>query len=148
MSTRTLHHTGIVVSDLGVSVPFYELLGFATEADTPVELRGQRWVDCLVGLSDVGMRLIFMSLGGNRIELIQYLSPVGRNKVSLSTNDVGNPHIALAVEDVPGEYKRLLARGVEFVSEPMSVSEGAFAGLVVVYGKDPDGNLFELLSGV
>ncbi|OBC11940.1 hypothetical protein A5784_03715 [Mycobacterium sp. 852013-50091_SCH5140682] len=148
MSIKVMHHTGIVVSDLSASVSFYEELGFVAEADQPAELLGEVWVDGLVGLDGVAMRLIFMSLGGSRIELIQYLSPVGADSATLTTNDVGNPHIALAVDDVEREYRRLRERGVEFVSEPVSVSGGAFSGLVVVYGKDPDGNLFELLSDV
>jgi hypothetical protein len=40
----------------------------------------------------------------------------------------------------------LVARGVEFYSEPIAIETGAFAGGSFVYAKDPDGVTVEFLQ--
>lgn len=56
--------------------------------------------------------------------------------------DHGITHFCLQVKDVRGEYARLKAAGILFHCPPQE-----FAGeAVVTYGRDPDGNVFELLQ--
>jgi predicted enzyme related to lactoylglutathione lyase len=55
-------------------------------------------------------------------------------------NDAGLTHICFDVVDVDAEYARLRDLGVEFHTEPVE-----FGGTVrTTYGRDPDGNVFEL----
>ena len=45
------------------------------------------------------------------------------------------------MKDLPAEYDRLKAAGMRFNSEPKSIDP-----IRCVYGRDPDGNVIELLE--
>jgi catechol 2,3-dioxygenase-like lactoylglutathione lyase family enzyme len=70
---------------------------------------------------------------------------VGRAQaVDAPAVDHGINHLCFAVDDVHAEYARLLAAGVPFDCEPLEVAPG----VTLTYGRDPDGNIIELLSGL
>lgn len=150
MSTRFMHHTGLIVADIQASIAFYEALGFTMELPAPVTLENQQWIDTLNGgLEKTVMRQMFATLGEGRLEFLQYINPPGeRGHHSLRTFGIGNAHIALAVDDVNSEYERLRALDIEFLSKPVPITEGMYNGVTVIYGRDPDGNVFELVSGL
>ena len=54
---------------------------------------------------------------------------------------IGYHKFAFEVSDIQSDYKRLLASGVEFLSEPVQTDEST-----EVFGRDPDGNLFSLIE--
>ncbi|MFJ3779033.1 VOC family protein [Streptomyces sp. NPDC090075] len=147
MPNVSMHHTGITVSDIHASIAFYEALGFTRSFPEPAPV-DEAWLGTVVGVENARLLLMFVSLGDHRIELLQYVDPEGEGARPLASNDVGSFHIALSVDDVSTEYERLRALGVEFLSKPVVVTGGPFEGLKAVYGKDPDGNAIELISGV
>lgn len=76
------------------------------------------------------------------IEIWQYVNPKTPDEpVNGSLEKLGYTHICFEVDDMMAEYERLSQLGVEFVSEPQQTETD-----VVVFGRDPDGNLFELLQ--
>lgn len=54
-------------------------------------------------------------------------------------NDAGITHICLDVVDSDGEYERLKAAGMQFISPPQAIFF-----VKTAFGRDPDGNLVEL----
>ncbi|HZZ48708.1 MAG TPA: VOC family protein [Pseudonocardia sp.] len=147
MSSASVHHTGLTVADIAVSTRFYELLGFTRSFEEPVTLE-EDWAQTVIGLEKPVLLVMFLMMGEARLELIQFLRPQGAPAPGGASNDVGSAHLAISVSDVGAEYERLIAEGVEFVSKPVTVTGGAFAGITAVYGKDPDGNVFELINGL
>jgi catechol 2,3-dioxygenase-like lactoylglutathione lyase family enzyme len=103
----------------------------------------------MVGLEDVVLRAVFLSVDGQLpyMELIEYRSP---RSVPLRGDetpaDVGAAHPCLLVDDVPAEYERLRALGVEFSGPPLLADEGVFSGQWAAYCVDPDGQVVELWS--
>src|SRR5205085_103941 len=80
---------------------------------------------------------------GVLIDLQQYIAPEGKPSDS-KLGDVANAHFCFGVKGLPEAYKALSARGVQFVSEPVTFElEGGTVH--VVFLKDPDGFVLELM---
>ena len=56
-------------------------------------------------------------------------------------SDHGITHFCIEVSDIDSEYQRLSAAGVPFHCPPLN-----FGTAKATYGRDPDGNVFELLE--
>jgi lactoylglutathione lyase len=125
-----LHHAGVVVSDLAVSVPWYTEMFGATQT-LRVDLEA--------------FSLVMLELGNAWIELLVHRPP-GRSDGLPGPTDLGAGHVALLVDDVVGAHARLAARGVAFASLPETVADGPSAGYVIAFGLDPDGNRIELIQ--
>ena len=144
--TRALSHVGITVSDLAASFNFYRLLGF--EESGPQHWRlSEPWLSPLLGLDEtVDMEVSYLALAGSTLELLQFHSPSGQPARNLALNDVGISHIAIAVDDVVAEHRRLTDAGVQFMGDPVSIPDGDFAGLIFAFALDPDGNRVEFTT--
>jgi glyoxylase I family protein len=122
-------------------ISFYsELLGFPQIGEFGWD---ESRTDCqtIVGLPGSAVKGVFLRAGGSLLEVFQYLHPPGRDaNPSRMANDVGITHLCFDVVDITAEYERLTAAGVHFNSPPVRVKDF----VVAVYGRDPDGNLFEL----
>jgi predicted enzyme related to lactoylglutathione lyase len=57
-------------------------------------------------------------------------------------SDHGITHVCLQVTGIDAEYARLRAAGMQFHSPPQSVGGGIWSA----HGRDPDGNVVELLE--
>lgn len=134
---RGVHHVALTVSDLESSERFYEALGFSPERrirfDSPAAAR-------VTGVSGARLEMAFLTLGGFRLELIEY-TPRGRQDVR-AANDLGSSHICLQVDGIEGVYSRLTDHGVPFISLPHHDP----SGVSMTYFSDPDGNRLELLE--
>ena len=76
------------------------------------------------------------------IEIWQYNNPPTPAVLAPASHEtLGYTHICFEVEDVMGQYERLSSLGVAFISEPLETATS-----LLVFGRDPDGNLFELLQ--
>ena len=84
---------------------------------------------------------------GGVLELIQYELP-DVPPVSTSHTQAGTAHIALQVAGLRELFGRLAAAGVDLISSrPVEITgSGEFAGVVVAYLRDPDGNVIELIE--
>lgn len=127
---RGLHHAGVVVSDLPVSLAFYaEMFGAVPT------LR--------VDLPEVSLAML--DLANTKVELLAYREPGRRDGVP-AASDLGAGHIALHLDDVAAAYAALRARGVPFLGPPERVPEGPSEGYVITFCLDPDGNRIELIQ--
>jgi len=134
------NHTSFTVSDLERSVEFYtKLLGF--ELESRFETRGPG-IERITALPGAHLLVAFLTLGGFRLELIQYLSPPGK-RLDTSTNNVGSAHIAFWVDDTVKTYEELKAKGVPFKGEPARSRPDR---PVVAYFWDPDGITLEIVQ--
>jgi catechol 2,3-dioxygenase-like lactoylglutathione lyase family enzyme len=141
LGTARWHHVAISVRDIDRALAFYrDLLGFALEWEMD-HVRGE-FVDEIVGLKDVDMRMAMLAGHGTRLELFQYHHPRGEDRGPRRQCDYGITHICLLVEDVRGLYERLAAAGVAFMAAPRNHRPGGW----VTYMKDPEGVTIELLN--
>jgi catechol 2,3-dioxygenase-like lactoylglutathione lyase family enzyme len=96
------------------------------------------------------MRILTLNLGGEQLELTQYLSlPGGRPiPVDSRSNDGWFQHIAIVVSDMDAAYARLREHRVQHVSSaPQTLPDyiPAAAGVRAFYFRDPDGHNLELI---
>ena len=140
---KSIHHSGIGVRDMEVSLKLYcGLLGLEKGEDTEVE---GPLVGDIVGLPpDTKIRLVHLPVGktGQELELFQYIKPAGSSfPPDFRQCDGGVIHVALIVDDVMEMYERLTAEGVKFNSKPHNLGP-----VTVVYMRDPDGITIELMQ--
>ena len=141
-----LDHIALTVSSLEKSLAFYvDLLGF--EELERHRLEGET-ISTMVGTRDVVMQVVRLKTpDGSKIalDLQQYVAPTG----TISDARLGmanHSHFAFKVKDIAAIYDRLKKKGAEFVSAP--VTFGLDHGTVrVVFLKDPDGCILELVEG-
>ena len=135
------HHVAISVRDMDRALEFYrDLLGF--ELEWELDHVSHEIIDKIVGLKEVDVRLAMLSGYGTRLELFHYYNPAGEDRAARRQCDFGITHICLHVEDVRGEYERLVEKGVEFHSPPQNHRPDGW----VTYMKDPEGVVIELLN--
>jgi catechol 2,3-dioxygenase-like lactoylglutathione lyase family enzyme len=141
-----LEHVAIQVSDIERSMRFYERhLGFAPLFRVT---RDEPYVQRVVGYHpDVTLEIAELAIPGTdvRLEIVEYRG-VERTAIDPATANPGTMHFSLFVDDLREIYDRLLADGVEFVSEPQRSDAGHLRGGMVVYLKDPDGIRVELVQ--
>lgn len=137
-----LHHVGIAVTDLTAMLTFYrDLMGFELVAEG-AWASGSRRHDALTGLENSAASYRVLRCGHTYLELFAYSSPPPRaGDPNRPVSDAGITHLCLAVDDIEREYARLSAAGVRFHTEP-----GPPGGMRATYGRDPEGNVFELIQ--
>jgi catechol 2,3-dioxygenase-like lactoylglutathione lyase family enzyme len=143
---NSLNHVGVTVSDIARSARFLGKLGFEPEEPEVADVATD-WIRTMTGYPDARVKIAYVRLGSFTIELISYTSPRGQPQAVSDLPDCGNTHIAITVPDLGTAYERLSGEGVEFLSAPIHVEEGPFAGARGVYIRDPDGNVLELNQG-
>ena len=137
---KQVNHIGISTADLDRSIGFYrDLMGLELRLCRPF---GNNDIDTITGLKDAKGRVALLKIGDTELEIFEFSNPAAK------TSDPGRPvcdhgitHICFEVTDIQSEYERLSAAGVHFHCQPQN------AGSVkATYGRDPDGNVFELLE--
>jgi glyoxylase I family protein len=136
-----VHHISITTSAIDRLVGFYaDLIGLAVisrqEANPAAEP-----LPTIVGMPGAAYRHAWLKGGNVVIELFEYTHPRGKPAEARPACDGGIRHICFDVTNLKSEYERLKAAGIEFLSEPQFISTGHIWS---VYGRDPDGNIFEL----
>lgn len=136
----TADHTGVIVSDLERAVTFYrDGLGMDVVDRFDVEGPG---LSTAVGAENVAGSFAILDAGGARLELVEY-EPSGADRTGAAVTDTGSFHLGLSVDDVDAAVADLEGReDVTFVSEPQTTGSGTR----IVFLRDPDGNLIELLA--
>jgi len=147
MTVSRIHHAGVTVSDLGRSLRFYrDLLGMRVLED--VRLTSGE-VAALLGVDEIDLHLVNLDTGDGRIlELLEYARPEGR-QVEYTSRDAGGGHLALAVRDLDAVAAGIEAAGGSVISRrPVTAAdtEGIFAHARLLYVRDPDGMILELVQ--
>lgn len=135
-----VHHAAIAVPDINAAVAFYcDLLGFeiAMEAQVPggIDVMAQA-----LGVPDSGFAVRMIKKGNSCIELFQF-DEAEAGESARPVNRAGITHIALASDDIENDYANLSDNGVTFNAALLGGAPARFA-----YGRDPFGNVIELLE--
>jgi glyoxylase I family protein len=135
-----LHHAAITVANLEDALAFYcDIIGFeiVMEAELPP---GIDMMNEAMDLADASFKVRMIKKGNSCIELFEFnTSQTG--KLKRPVNRQGITHIALTSDNISADYERLASNGVTFNSTIVGVSPSRF-----VYGRDPFGNVIELLE--
>jgi catechol 2,3-dioxygenase-like lactoylglutathione lyase family enzyme len=137
-----IHHTAISTPDLARLIAFYrDLFGYEVvrEFDWP---RGVALINGVIGLPDCAAQAVMMRRGDSMLELFEFSHPAPRAQdPNRPACDHGFTHVCFHVADVEKEHARLAAAGMRFHCAPQRAG-----GLAFTYGRDPDGNVIELLQ--
>ena len=115
---RRIDHVGILVRSLAEAVPLYtERLGL--EADPPVELTEQQ------------VRVQFLHVGSDRIELLQPTSSASTLEQVLAKRGEGLLHICLEVDDLEATLRELEGTGVRRVDAHPGTSPHGLAAFLI-----------------
>jgi glyoxylase I family protein len=140
----SIGHTGITVSDLDRSIRFYrDVLGLPVSE--PVRCTGEMF-EKVTGVHGAEIDVSFVRAPGHVIELLCYRKPEGRVRSSLRSCDPGFWHLALKVSDIDRVVAAVGRAAFEPLSAVQRVGDGPLKGLKVVYVRDPDGVVLELLE--
>lgn len=138
-----VHHASITSADVDRLAAFYcDHLGFEVAMRTEWGA-GNTGADAIYGLSDTAVKMVMMRGTNCFLELFQFESPAGKPcDPQRPVNDQGYTHICIAVADIEAEYVRLSEAGMKFNCPPQTAR-----GLCrATYGRDPDGNIVELME--
>lgn len=131
-------HVGIVVNNLDLALPFWrDILGFQHRQSierTPAPDESTGWA-----LDGLQLRAEFLRHGNFQIELLDYLDRK-TNILEIGAQDVYATHVAFFSNDIERHYQAIKARGIWFRSPPIQWNSESGS----TYGKDPDGNWFQL----
>ena len=136
------HHAAISTPDLRRFIEFYrDALGcevaWTFEWDAP-----SAEADAVTGLQGSAANAAMLKLGDSYLEVFEFSAPPCQPRSGdRPVNEYGITHICLQVEDIHSEYERLQAAGMRFHCPPRAQDTG-----FVTYGRDPDGNVVELLE--
>lgn len=138
----------MTVSDLDRSVQFYtEVLTFQKVSER--EVHGDAW-EHLEGVFGLRMRSALLRLGGEYLELTEFLAPRGRPAPADSrSNDGWFQHVAIIVSDMDQAYQRLRQFKVRHASTgPQRLPDWNLnaGGIQAFYFLDPDGHPLEILD--
>lgn len=134
------HHYGITVSDLERSVEFYQGV-LDMEVTMRLETDPSSFGE-LLGVDRATAEIVFLEGGGLRLELESHEEAASSVAEQHTPNDVGVPHLCLAVEDIQAVYEEY-KDDIDFISPPGTATD---SGATIVYLHDPDGNLLELIE--
>lgn len=129
----SLHHLGIRVASLDRSIAFYGTLG-ATPLNEPIAVPGTMFgVAC-----GTGQVQLLGFPAGNGLELFEFQEPPP------PPDPVARlPHLAIQVQDVDAALAAAEAAG----GERLWPEPGYWGPVQVIYLRDPDGTVLEILDG-
>jgi len=143
---KAIFHTGITVSDLDQSIPFYrDVLGLKLITG-PTEVFEGDELSQGVGVPGARLRLAIFEVGDGSLELLQYIEPKSPVDECMPPNCLGAMHVAFRVDDAREKMKELESKGVNFQGPLNVVDEGPLSGWRWVYFKDPDGITLEIIE--
>jgi catechol 2,3-dioxygenase-like lactoylglutathione lyase family enzyme len=148
VAVQAVAMVGLTVSDMDRSVDFYtRVLDFTKVTDD--ELLGEPY-EALAGVFGVRLRVVRLRLGGEYLQLTEYLASPGRPApVDARSNDRWFQHVAIIVRDMDSAYARLRSFKVRHASTgPQRLPETIpnAAGIRAFYFRDPDGHPLEVLQ--
>ncbi|MCK9987863.1 MAG: glyoxylase I family protein [Azoarcus sp.] len=138
---RAIHHVAISTPDLRPMCDFYcGLLGFEEISRTAWQ-PGEAKIDRVMALTATAATAVMLQRGPTCIELFQFAFPAQAPKGGgdRPVNRYGITHLCFDVADVDAAYQRMVDAGVRFHCPPQD-----FGSVRATYGRDPDGNVFEL----
>jgi len=149
MRITGLVHVNVNCSNFDRSLRFYELLGFQKLVDVPA--RNTEEVAAAVGMPPYTVKGALLILKASKsplvIDLLEWLDPNDSSPPYEHLYHLGIARIALATDDLDSDVEFLKSNGVEFLSEPATVTLKDNPATRFVCFKDPDGTVLELVQG-
>ncbi len=138
---KNIRHVGIVVKDLKKALHFWtSLMGFNIHKE--MEEEGAH-IDSITKTKDTKVKTIkLIGPKNSTVELLYFHDNIAID-IDQKPYSYGITHIAIEVENIEKEYKRLLEEGIEFNSPPILTPDG-FAKMN--YMKAHDGIYIELVE--
>lgn len=139
-------HTGFTVSSMIGALKFWEdLLG------SEVLYRRQLTLGPTpntIGVADARINVALLAIpGGHQVELLEYLSPDGRQTFAPRPCDVGNVHLALNVKNLPAIIEAAEKIGwTSSMREPKKMQRGDGTLWSICYLQGPDGETVEMME--
>jgi methylmalonyl-CoA/ethylmalonyl-CoA epimerase len=129
-----IEHLGIAVKDASASIKLFELLlGVSPYKTESVESEK--------------VETIFFQLGPNKIELLRSTDPDGTIAKFLDKKGEGFHHVAIAVDDIRSEMKRLASAGFELLmQEPKHGADNKL--ICFLHPRSTNGLLVELCQEI
>ena len=121
MTVLGYRHTGIICRDIKKSLYFYKnLLGLKVVQEFWDDTD---YINNVSGLKNAKVHFVKLKMkSGEILELLRY--PTHNTKLpNLPIHNTGILHIALQVKNIERTYKKLLNKGVKFISKPTLSSE-------------------------
>ncbi|HRO42674.1 MAG TPA: methylmalonyl-CoA epimerase [Flavipsychrobacter sp.] len=129
-----IEHLGIAVKELEKSIPLFEQL-----LNTPCYKTEE--------VESEGVRTAFFQVAGSKIELLEAAKEESPIAKFISKKGEGTHHIAIEVENIEAEMKRLAALGFELLSE--APKKGADNKMICfLHPKTTNGVLIELCQEI
>lgn len=138
-----VHHVGITVRDLEVSLQWYERV-FGLQREFVAHGEGSDLARA-VGVPGADLQFAFLRFGTCVVELLCYAND-REETFDRSNADVGSAHVCIDVPDLRAAYEDLRSKGVDFLAPPLHIDDGPLEGCSFVYFKDPDGVTLELFE--
>ena len=137
---RGAHHVAISTPNLERTLRFYrDLMGFKQVSDTQWPT-GTEAINHVLDLPDCAARQVMLRGENLCIEIFSFSKPSAPDKEARRpVSKPGLTHMCFDVTDIDSEYARLKNAGIEFHVPPQD-----FGAVKATYGRDPDGNVFEL----
>lgn len=139
---------GVTVSDLARSVAFY---GAFFDAEPEIaRIYDSPYTSEQVGYSGAVLDIAIFRIPDSdlRLELIQYLNPVGA-AIDVETKNPGVWHLCLETASIADDFTRMVALGgVPRSPEPVLITSGPNSGKRVAYIRDLDGLTIELIERI
>lgn len=140
---KALNHVGLSVVDLTRSIDFYRR-GFDMVLIEREEFGGEPYASIL-GLRQPSGEVALLRARSLQIELFEFSNPRPRpSDPTRPVNRHGITHFCVEVSDIDTVYQRLQSVGATFHCPPLLF----FGTTRATYGRDPDGNVFELMEEV
>ena len=136
-----MSHIGISVSDLEKAIEFYRTL-FNMKVSLRRPFAGEMY-ERILALKGAFGNVALLKGPDVEIELFEFENPApAHSDPNRPVCDHGITHFCVEVTNLDQEYARLVAAGVSFHCAPVEIP-GVIKG---TYGRDPDGNVFELIE--
>lgn len=137
---RGIHHVAISTPNMDRLLGFYrDLLGFE-EVGSAEWPKGTEMVNKVLGLADSSARQAMLKSANLCVELFEFSTPEPQPMdPNRPVCNHGHTHLCLDVVDIGSVYNKLKDAGVRFHAPPQD-----FGSVRATYGRDPDGNVFEL----
>ncbi|ELZ59325.1 MULTISPECIES: VOC family protein [Halorubrum] len=138
MSDPTAHHVGVTVADLDRAVDFYAET-FDLDVVAEFSVGGDAFAEA-VAVEGASAEFAHLDADDAIVELVAY-EPAGEAGADPELNRPSATHLGLSVDDVEAFYEGL-SDDVETLSPPRTTSSGT----TVLFVRDPEGNLIEVLD--
>lgn len=144
-------HIGITVSNIENSIKFYkDILGLDFKGQMVME--GEA-TDILFNIDNCRVKVAYINASNQMyspsIELLEFRENCSKNRpIELKQTSISE--VCFSVKDIDRVYKKLLEKGVEFLSKPQyfDFTDQGFGRSKAVYFKDPDGIILELIENL